>query len=258
MDNFDIMCTATLRPELLKKTFDTHCKYLFKDNIRKARLVLNLDVTGAPTDDPEEEVELINQVLNVTDIYDFRAVELNIEGEPSFPHAFHWCVKNLKSELVFNLEEDWEMLYDLDFEAMVELFKEDDGIAHLRLSAFRSEYDTLKNWNKFLTWNGKYYQVNYEDVGTVGWAGHPSLNRTKFLWQCCNYIDTEANPEKQIKGRRYPHIINEILYSYHYGSFHPQAAPQAIRDIGRQWMKENGWQKAGSKAFFTKWQRRAD
>jgi len=46
MDDFDIICTATLRPELLKKTFDSHIKYLFKDDIKKANLILNVDMIG--------------------------------------------------------------------------------------------------------------------------------------------------------------------------------------------------------------------
>jgi hypothetical protein len=41
---------------------------------------------------------------------------------------------------------------------------------------------------------------------------------------------------------------------WRYGVFAEQNQPPVIRDIGRKWMIENGYRKAGNKAFFTQWE----
>ena len=256
VDCFDITCTATLRPELLKVTLDSHIKYLFKKDAVKGRLIINVDVTGTKTTCKDEQVYLLQKIEEIVHETPFYEKVIRVSYIPNFPDAFNWCMRQTKTRMVFNLEEDWEMLLPIDFEKMWEVFKEQKNLVHLRLSAFRSEENTLKNWNRFLRWNGKYYEVSEEERGIIGWAGHPSLNRTNFMYGCLVLIDNKLNPEKQIKSRRYPHSMNHFLQEHRFGSFHLRSSPPAIKDIGRQWMILNGWEKAGNKAFFTHWQRK--
>jgi hypothetical protein len=147
------------------------------------------------------------------------------------------------------MEEDWEMLQPIDFEKMVSEF-DDHELVHLRLSAFKADGSKImKVWNKFIEWNGSYFAVPKNLRGTIGWAGHPSLNRAAFLLYFASILDPERNPEKQIKGN-YP----LITYSK-FGVFHPLSTPPAIKDIGREWMNKNGYEKKGTNAFFTQWQK---
>jgi hypothetical protein len=83
----------------------------------------------------------------------------------------------------------------------------------------------------------------------IGWAGHPSLNRTAFLLGFGAIMDPNKNHEKQIKGHR------PILLNSHFGVFHPKESEPAIKDIGRDWMRENKYQKKGTKAFFVEWEK---
>lgn len=249
MDPFDIMTTATLRPELLKRTFDSFIENLFGDDIKKASLCLNIDKAGA---DPKEHAKKIDEILDYIGELPFKDLIINIPvSPPSFSRAFYWCLGQIGTgQLTFNLEEDWELTRKIDFRGMVQAFKEDTTLAHLRLSSFNSpEKHQLKTWNKFCKWNGKYYEVPKHLRGTIGWAGHPSLNRTSFMMCCATTIDPERNPEKQIKGQ-----LPQILKS-RFGVWQEQEETASIRDLGRSWMVKNGYQKSGNKAFFTNWEK---
>jgi hypothetical protein len=247
----DLTCTATLRPELLRITLDSHIENLFGDRIKDIKLIINIDKIGSNKNCNDALVE----ILSVIDKYPFKTYSLNMPDEPHFGRAFVWCMSQIEQKYFFNLEEDWKLLHKVDFDKMIELMQNDESIAHLRLSAFPSSLLRMKTWNQFINWNGKYFEVPADLKGTIGWCGHPSLNRTSFIKECLKFIDPNGNPEKQIKGRRYMHPANELIATSKFGVFHPKDKPAAIEDIGRKWMVENGWTKSGSKAFFTQWEK---
>lgn len=249
MKNFDLICTATLRPELIKQTFDSHIKHLFHDHIRKARLVVNIDMVGS--ENPEGT---LSEILAYFDSIPFRDMTLHVSHQPHFGRAFNWCLRQIYEPLTFNLEEDWALGIDLDFEEMGFYFDQDPDLVHLRLSMFESKFSEerqhyMKTWNKFVQHNGRYFSIKRDLRGTIGWAGHPSLNKTSFLMGFGAVMDPEKNHEKQIKGHR-PIILNS-----HFGVFHPKNTLPAIKDIGREWMNKMGYQKKGIKAFFTEWEK---
>ncbi len=244
---FDIMCTATMRPEILKRTFDSFITNLFGDRIKDACLHINIDRAGTGAD---YHAGKLRQIMRYLDEIPFRSVRINIPDEPSFSRAFYWCLGGLTHDLTFNLEEDWELLTKIDFDGMVNEFDDLNSLVHLRLSSFGpSRAHELKQWNKWIPWNGKWFTIPRNLRGTIGWCGHPSLNRTSFLMFFASLMDPSRNPEKQIKGA-YPIILDSL-----FGVYHKRGAPPAIKDIGRKWMVENGYQKQGSKAHFTNWER---
>jgi hypothetical protein len=49
-------------------------------------------------------------------------------------------------------------------------------------------------------------------------------------------------------------MINEVL-NWRYGVYAKPGDAPAIRDIGRDWMKQSGLQKQGNKAFFVNWEK---
>ena len=242
---FDLMCTATLRPELLKRTFDSHITGLFKHHINRANLIINIDKVGS--DEPENALD---EIFSYIESIPFHRITVNISDNPMFSKAFCWCINQLTADFTFNLEEDWELSKWFDFEEMLELF-DDSDLMHLRLSQFKSDgSDTMKTWNKFITWNGDYFEVPPNLRGLLGFAGHPSLNRTALFNYFRPILNPLSNPEKQMKGK------HPILLNSKFGVFHPKkATPPSIRDIGRDWMKDNGYQKKGIKAFFTEWEK---
>lgn len=242
---FDIITTATLRPDILKLTFDSHVENLFGDNIKQANLKINIDKAGADNN----HYEIIQEMIDYIDSIPFKSVCINVPETPSFPRAFYWGLTQLTSDYTFILEDDWELNRKTNFERMFDLFQADEKLVHLRLSHFWSnEESRMKTWNKFLDWNGSYFSVPRDLRRIVGFAGHPSLNMTAFLLYFKGIMDPESNPEKQIKGN------HPIILDNHFGVFHPKTStPPAENDLGRKWMIANGFRKEGSKAFFKTW-----
>lgn len=251
MNPFNITTTATLRPELLQKTFESFTDNLFKENIKKAHLILNIDFAGIK--EYEEVTNKLQSIYKILDSFDFGSYTIRYGNPPHFPTAFMWVMNQIKYPLFFNLEEDWELLYEVDFPKMVNLFDKYPDLAHLRLSFFPSEKETLKNWNRFLDWNGEFFEVSCNLKGTIGFAGHPSLNSSNFMKQCLPHMNPLSNPEKQIKHTN--PAIKQIINEYRFGSFQEQSKSRSINDIGRSWMVNNNFRKKGNKAFFTNWQR---
>ena len=247
---FDIACTATLRPELLEKTLSSFNKNLFNNNIGKYRLIINIDLVGA-----DNKREKLSEVLEVINHFNFNRVILRWSDNPNFATAWFWVMSMTTEAYVFYLEEDWLLLRNVNLRKMINLFEEDNTLAHLRLSAFPSSERSLKSWNKFTYWNGSYFSVEEDDKFSIGWSGHPSMNKTNFLRQAISQMNYASNPEKQIKGKRYPCRMNNILLEHSFGVFIKPSEKKQIVDIGRKWMVENGFKKSGNKAFFTQWEK---
>jgi hypothetical protein len=154
MREFDITCTATLRPELLRRTFMSHTHNLFKEDISNATLHINIDYVGG--ENKKDCAKRLDDIFQIIDVdIPFRNINVNVSYDPDFSKAFFWCMDQIRStDLFFHLEEDWELNLELDWGRMVGLFDEDQRLAHLRLSAFPSTSYRLKNWNKFNDWNG--------------------------------------------------------------------------------------------------------
>lgn len=253
IQDFNITTTCTLRPELLQKTLTTFTDNLFKEHLQKAHLLLNIDYAGIHNINNKEEINgKLVQIYDILDSFDFKEYEINYGNPAHFPTAFMWTMHNIKFPLFFNLEEDWELLYEIDFEKMVSMFEKYQDLAHLRLSFFPSTEKTCKNWNRFLEWNGDFFEVPENLKGTIGWCGHPSLNNSNFMKYCLPYMSASSNPEKQIKGHNM--AISRIIDRHRFGSFQEQNKPKAINDIGREWMVKNNFRKKGSKAFFVEWE----
>jgi len=251
---FDITCTATLRPELLEKTISSHIKNLFKEDIKYCRFIINVDPIGHDGSE-EQKKEKLNHIIEILKKHIPKTNEISyrVAEKPSFISAFLWVMNQLKYDLFFHLEEDWELVIPINFAKMRKLIVDDPNLVHLRLSQFKSEDQTLKNWNKFLFWNGAYFQVKDEEKGTIGWAGHPSLNSSMFMKQCLKFMKPDINPEKQIKHHYAG--IRTLIEQSKFGSFHPRNTQAAEIDLGRKWMIENNFAKAGNKAFFDTWEK---
>lgn len=251
--NFDLVMIATLRPELLSVTIESFKENLFQDRLAKTNLIINIDLTGI--NDPKSEKFKFFEIMEIINFYKFNEVKLRYTAFPNFATAWFWGMSQVTKPLVFYLEEDWELVKKVNLNRLIKQFNDNDNLAHLRLSAFPSTEETCKNWNKFTYWNGHYFEVREEDKGNIGWAGHPSMNRTSFMKEAIKFMNFSANPEKQIKGRRYHHPINSTIKRHDFGVFTNPNSNKQVVDLGRHWMIKNGWRKSGNKAFFTNWEK---
>lgn len=240
----DITMTAVRRPELLKQTLHSFYMHLFEPIIDQCRLVINVDPIG----DNMPSWHMIDILSGY-----FKNYHINMPSSPSFPIAFQWCWSQVNAQWVFNLEDDWTLLEPVDIVEMIEMMGKEPDLASLRLPFFRSTENSMKNWNLHFPWNERYFECPDNLRKTAGFAGHPSLLRGDFVRKCSPLINPRLNPEKQFHGDN-DNLVAEVL-NWRYGVFGKPNSPKVLNDIGALWKTENKFQKSGSKAFFTQWEK---
>jgi len=238
---FDILITATKRPDVLAKTLDSFKKNLFKD--APVTVFLNVDPVGS-TCDPRVLLEVVLDY--------FPNVVWRNPAIPDFAKAFKWCWMQSSADWVFHLEDDWELLRPVDMGKLISILEKNKDLALLRLPFFYSGEDRMKNWNKFFPWNGEFYECPKEMRQGVGFCGHPSLIKGEFVHSIAPHLSEESNPEKQFHHIN-TKVINEVL-KWRYGVYGVPISPPFLKDLGRKWMVQNNLKKKGSKAFFTTWE----
>ncbi|MBU2548142.1 MAG: hypothetical protein KKB20_07035 [Proteobacteria bacterium] len=253
----DVTITATLRPELFDRTLAGFRDNLFGGSFDKAgcRAVVNIDPVGPEGATQADVAELVRGY--------FSKAEIHMPRQAHFGRAFHrvWSAVSEKADWVFHLEEDWEMLRPVDLARMVEILDTEavgrpdvlTPLALLRLPMFPSGEIEMKNWNRCFPWNGRYFECPMEIRHRVGFCGHPSLIRARWVRDMTVWLDPDRNPEKQFQGSN-PEIGFKMIF-WRYGVFARPGQPPTIRDMGRDWMKRHDFAKQGPKAFFTRWTR---
>jgi len=238
----DITITATQRADVLERTLASFKANLFRD--AGVRIIINIDPVG-----PDVKFK---KTLCIAQKY-FPVQYIRTPDMPSFPKAFIWTWRQTNSEFVFHLEDDWELMRPVDLDAMIRIMKNNPDLAVLRLPFKPSSSDSMKNWKYFFPFNGEFFECPADLKRTVGFCGHPSLIRGEFVQNTARYLNENRNPEKQFH-RGHLQIMEEID-RHRFGVFAEPNQGPAIRDIGRKWMIKNNYKKAGSKAFFTQWEK---
>lgn len=243
----DITMTATRRPELLVETLTSFTRLMLNEFDQKIRLIINVDPVGHNI--PSEDIVQICKGF-------FSNVIARCPEQASFPQAFRWCWEQTTSPFIFNLEEDWRLLYPIDLNHMQHLMQTTSELVILRLPFSPCNLESNKSWGHFIPWNGAFYEVPTDSKGLLGFSGHPSLIDRKFVSTVLKtgLLDGRRNPEKQLKWR---HL--HPLQAFRYGVYGSPGKGAAVVDIGRTWKTEHGWKKVdnagnNNKAFFTKWE----
>ena len=236
----EIVTTAVGRTEILHETYSSFKEHLFKDH--PVRLIINIDPVG-----PDSQEDVLKVAKKFFPVHRVRMPE-----EPWFPAAFKWAWEQASAEFVFHLEDDWKLLREVDLGHMLEVMKGNPKLAHLRLH-WRGIGEIAKCWKFTFPWNGSYFECPSENVKEVGFCGHPSLLRGKFVRDIAALLQTESNPEKQFHYNRT--VVNEVV-KWDYGVYGQQNARQTVIDIGRRWINQSEWRKEGTRAFFRRWEKR--
>ena len=243
----DVTITATHRHKLLDKTLSS---FALNSNLFEltTKAIVNIDPVGVDHNHINT-VDVVSKHLHNSDYIN----RFNAPPEPSFPKAFKWCWSTTTSKYVFNLEDDWELLQHVDFQEMIDVMESEPDLASLRLPFKPQDKESMKNWKYFFPAHGKYYECPDELKREVGFCGHPSLLRGDFVRACEKLLYDTSNPEKQFHQRGNPPIMLEVD-KWRFGVWKTDGKI-AVKDIGREWMVKNGFQKKGTKAFFQEWER---
>jgi len=113
----DITMTTTLRPGIIDRTLKTFCENLFTKP-DDYRLIFNIDLVGENID-PMEVVKVCNSY--------FSNIKYKISKEPHFGKAFKWCWEQTRTEYVFHMNEDWELLLYVDINHMLDIMKRNES-----------------------------------------------------------------------------------------------------------------------------------
>lgn len=233
----DITTTATLRPQLLDRTYDSFKKRMFKDK-HEYRAIINIDPIGDKCS--------YKEVYNVAKKY-FTDVVYNVPEKPSFPKAWIWCWKQVQADYVFHLEEDWLLRRDVDIDHMIGILKANPKIAALRMAKmdirslhfFSSRYVKKKGY--LLAMNRK-----------KSFGGNPQLVRGDFVKATRDLMIEDRNPEKQFRAGT-PAVF-AVVDRWDYAVYGKLGDRMLVEDIGRNWRKRNRFEKEGG-AGFLKWKK---
>jgi hypothetical protein len=240
----DVTMTATIRPQVLARTLQTFSAGLFKPILDNVRLIINIDRIGIKADALD--------VVDTARSY-IPSLTCRITAEPNFGRAFCWCWSMITAPWTFNLEDDWELQQPVDIKAMIATMEAEPDLANLCLPYNISTAAGNKRWNLFFPWNGRYFECPEDLKQSVGFCGHPSLIRSEFALAALRCLNPNLNPEKQFHQHNGP--MNELTAGYRFGVWGKPGDPSIVRDLGRNWMVENGLAKQGNKAFFTQWEK---
>ncbi len=241
----DVTITAVRRPEILRRTLESFFKNLFKAT--PCRGIINVDPVGLDIDSM--------RVVDVCREY-FDDIIYKLPDKANFSEAFKWCWSQVESDLVFHLEDDWELVQEVDWVHLTWILRKYRNIPFIRLPQFSSGMDEMKNWNKIFKWAGEFY-VPPSSEKWLGYCGHPALLKGQFVKTVAPLLNTDLNPEKQFFQGGNP-VLTEYCNKFWfvvYGVPAESPTPPFVKDIGKAWAAEHDWQKADNKAHFLKWTR---
>jgi len=229
----DITTAATIRPEILDVTYSSFKKHLFKDC--PCRVFINIDPIG------ETDTHTAQDVIDVARSY-FDDVTVHEPERPDFTIALIWLWRHVESELFFNLEDDWKLNADVNFQHMIYTMRKHKKLAVLTLAKGRSWERTAQfshsNKKPLGVWNGEYY-----DVPGRRYGGMPSLIRKEFIQGFLPHLQrTRINHEcleRTLYKQKHPCITD-----WTYGGYTEPNLPHALFDnIGKKWKKRQGFRK---------------
>lgn len=244
-----VMTPATLRPDILDRTYSSFYKNMFEEFKRPLSLVINIDPIG----DTGARVAM-ERVIRQYFVLQLRSqVCFNHPPQPSFPRAFLWLwniVMRCTSDYAFYLEDDWELLQCVDLERMVTVMENNPSLATLRLPFTPIGLNEYKSWGHLFPWVGDYFKCPYESKRSIGWCGHPGLVNVAFMRDVMSLLRDDACPERQMKGNpdRDYEMFN-LINKWDFGVYGFPGESEYVRDIGRQWRIDRNI----TKLYTTEW-----
>ena len=210
----DFCTTSTARPSILDRTYKSFRKNLRGVLMDQCKLYINID-------SPISSMADVDGTIKVAESY-FREVIPIKTTKPSFPQAVKNCMKSPTTICMFYLEDDWELLYEVNLMDLHKILMSND-VSCVNLRAYN------------------HFQNTFACLS-------PGLWKSKDAVELSGLLNIDHNPEKQIRPKSEANPGGGItkFKSIHYPN------KIVLRDIGRQWLRENNIAKHGGEKF-TNW-----
>ena len=234
-NRIDILTTAILRPEILEKTYASFSKHMFKEH--EHWLYLNIDPLGEAN--PKD-------VLGVATMY-FKLVHINMGDKPNCTEAWKWCWKHCEADIVLWLEDDWELLKEVDLDAIIKLMTDYPELGGIRLPKRDIKGNEfvighVGNNRYAMTYNEEMGLFEMPDKGKASYAitGNPCFYNGKLLRSLAPLLDP-AHPHHPEKYLRYNAQASKIISQYRYGVYGKPNDTKYVIDIGYDWRAKQGF-----------------
>jgi len=251
--SIDITTTATLRPDVLEKTYASFWEHIFSQYDYDYRLIINVDPIG-------DNVYSQEDVISVAESY-FPDIVYNCPDNSSFPKAVKMVWGNSTSDYVFHLEDMWLALTHVNLDHMVHILDNYSKIASVNLHKYvLSDGAPEPNFYRYHNKQDKRLFLQIRDP-----LLSPGLYSGDFVRRIAKKMNNTDNPELQVWGdKKVPNDkggskqVRKLLSRYDYAiyagnwklPFWGCAIPTVNMQQGRRWKKEHGFYKEN---HFTPW-----
>lgn len=226
----DICLVAVRRFDILKRTIDSFQQFVFP-NFEIANVFVNIDPF----------LGTVAEENRMTEFLKTRFPQANIRrpATPGFCEAVQWTWQKARSPYILHMEDDWVAHEPVTPEKTESLFTDDVIKVAFMNASFawngHDKYSARKHRHKFL---GITYATSLENrFGTS-----PGFWRTDAVQRIAPMLNTELDPEKQMKRQNNPKLF-DFMNQYKCAYLIGQNRPNIISDIGRKWLESQGIKK---------------
>lgn len=242
----DVTTTAICRPKLIERTFESFTTNLLNGE-HDYRLVINIDPYG-----DDKDGERFKQVLKICYKY-FKRVKYNVPNVSLYSRAAKWVWDNCNAEYVFNLQDDWIMLREIDINIMIKHLAANDKLASMRLGAkWLSECVGRRIFGCTLDGEARGYMWS-NFCGMLGM--NPALIKGEYVKAIAPHMVEHMGVERQIKSHYQHHVQKNKKYIF--GVFGNPRQKQIVKDTGIPWRQGRGVRK-NSDGNFTYYKENSD
>ena len=230
----DVVIVATIRAEILRMTLDSFCKNFLHQF--KIRVIVNVDPIG------ETDKNTQMDIVEICREY-FDEVIYNCPENPSYAKAVVWGWNQVKTDLFLNLEDDWILKRELDFEEVTAPFA-DPNVVNVCFNKFGIE-QALADMQQ------RKYEMNWYDnlfIHRPYISYNPGLFRTAYMQKLAEKLDIHKDPEFQWNPS------NNMTADYPKPVFLWRMSQESLLiDTGSRWRKVHDIRKHGGPNTETYW-----
>jgi len=220
MIKINVTTTATVRPEIIDRTYSSFTSKIKDVDFKASTLYINID----PAPNNEDDIRKVKKIAKKY----FGKVVANVSEEPNFSAAINWLWLSAKSKIILHLEDDWVLERDLLLQPLIKKFKKTPHLYQIILRAYKYKYRKC--------------------------CLSPSLMHSRFYKAVAGNLNPLINPEIQLRGKKFGLVMPPAKNSKNNIFVYPEKASDIIvKDIGRKWIKKTNLRKPDRKGKFTSW-----
>ena len=211
--------TAVNRPEVLDKTYSSFRKNLL--GVDMSECTLNINIDPIPDGDRQGVIDVCNKY--------FKETRCNLPDEPNFTNAYSWIFSSARTDVIFNLEDDWQLIKPVDISPFIEMLRNNEELMEVALRAYVYDYETLPL--------------------------SPSLMHRRYYGAIAGNLDSSKSPEIQLRGEKFGIVMpckKSGIGPKGRLIVHPKKEI-VLKDLGRNWIAGTKFSRPKRKCDFTTW-----